>query len=54
MPPATSEAKVLANQKAILRNQALILKNQKEIKKNQDTLDVIVKNQEKIIAALRR
>jgi hypothetical protein len=43
---------VLANQETILRNQALILKNQEQIKKNQETLNVIVKNQEKILAAL--
>ena len=44
---------ILANQETILQNQALILKNQEEIKKNQETLNVIVKNQEKILAALR-
>jgi hypothetical protein len=48
-----SETEVLANQKTILQNQTLILKNQEEIKKNQATLDVIVKNQEKILAAVR-
>ncbi len=48
-----SETDVLANQKTILHNQVLILKNQEEIKKNQATLDVIVKNQEKILAAVR-
>ena len=49
-----SEAEVvLSNQMTILKNQALILKNQGEIKKNQETLNVIVKNQEKILAALR-
>jgi hypothetical protein len=47
-----SETEVLANQKTILQNQALILKNQEEIKKNQQTLNVIVKNQEKILAAV--
>jgi len=44
---------VLANQKKILQNQALILKGQEEIKKNQETLNVIVNNQEKILAAQR-
>lgn len=44
---------VVTNQMTILRNQTLILKNQEEIKKNQETLNVIVKNQEKILAALR-
>ena len=44
---------ILANQETILQNQALILKNQEEIKKNQEALNVIVRNQEKILAALR-
>jgi hypothetical protein len=48
-----TETEVLANQKTILQNQAFILKNQEEIKKNQETLNVIVKNQEKILAAVR-
>jgi hypothetical protein len=48
-----SETEVLTNQKTILQNQAFILKNQEEIKKNQETLNVIVKNQEKILAAVR-
>jgi hypothetical protein len=47
-----SETQVLANQKTILENQAVILKNQEAIKKNQETLNVIVKNQEKILAAV--
>jgi hypothetical protein len=54
MAQTLSETDVLANQKLILQNQALILKNQEEIKKNQQTLDLIVKNQEQILAALRR
>jgi hypothetical protein len=49
-----SETQVLANQKTILENQAVILKNQEAIKKNQETLNVIVKNQEKILAAVSR
>jgi hypothetical protein len=44
---------VIANQKTILENQALILKGQEEIKKNQATLNVIVHNQEEILAAQR-
>ena len=48
-----SETEVLSNQKTILQNQTFILKNQEEIKKNQETLQVIVKNQEKILAAVR-
>ena len=51
---ALSETEILANQKTILQNQALILKNQEEIKKNQETLDLIVRNQEKILAAVQR
>ena len=54
MAQTLSETDVLANQKMILQNQTLILKNQEEIKKNQQTLDLIVKNQEKTLAALRR
>jgi hypothetical protein len=54
MPTAVlTETEVLANQQTILRNQSYILKNQEEIKKNQEILNVIVKNQEKILAALR-
>ena len=48
-----SETEVLTNQKTILQNQAFILKNQEEIKKNQEILNVVVKNQEKILAAVR-
>jgi hypothetical protein len=48
-----TETEVLANQQTILKNQSYILKNQEEIKKNQETLNVIVKNQEKILAAVR-
>jgi hypothetical protein len=49
-----SETKVIVNnQVTILKNQSMILKNQEVIKKNQETLNVIVKNQEKILAALR-
>jgi hypothetical protein len=47
------EAEDLANEPTILKNQSFILKNQEEIKKNQETLTVIVKNQEKILAAVR-
>ena len=44
---------ILANQKTILQNQALILKGQEEIKKNQELLQVIVNNQEQILAGQR-
>jgi hypothetical protein len=47
-----SETEVLSNQKTILQNQVFILKNQEEIKKSQETLQVTVKNQEKILAAV--
>jgi hypothetical protein len=49
-----SESDVVANQKMILENQAAILKNQEEIKKNQDALNLIIKNQEKILAEIRK
>jgi hypothetical protein len=52
---------VLANQKTILENQATILTNQKtildnqaSIAKNQAALDQILKNQELILAALKK
>jgi hypothetical protein len=49
-----SKAKIIiANQKTILENQALILQGQQEIRQRQETLDVIVNNQEKILAAQR-
>ena len=49
-----SESDIVANQKMILENQATILKNQEEIKKNQEALNLIIKNQEKILAAIRK
>jgi len=52
---------VLANQKTILDHQAQILANQKTIldnqaaiKQNQDALQEIIKNQEKILTALKK
>jgi hypothetical protein len=49
-----SETEVIVNnQVTILKNQSTILKNQEVIKKNQEILNVIVKNQERILAALR-
>jgi hypothetical protein len=44
---------VLMNQLKILKNQSFILSDLEQIKKNQETLGTIVKNQEKILAALR-
>ena len=56
-----SENDVIANQKSILHNQQAILANQDTIKanqaailKNQDTLNTIVKNQEQILALLKK
>ena len=63
-----SESDVIANQKQILRNQKEIISNQKQIKsnqeaikknqgtilKNQGTLDVIVRNQKQILAAIKK
>ena len=45
---------ILKNQKAILANQDTIKKNQATIKKNQDKLDLILKNQERILALLQK
>jgi len=45
---------ILANQKAILANQKTIVKNQEVIKKNQNRLDLILKNQIKILALLKK
>lgn len=49
-----SDTDVIANQKLIVENQAKILANQETIKKNQVTLDIIVKNQERILALLQK
>jgi hypothetical protein len=56
-----SEHDIVANQKLILENQHTILANQKTIqdnqaiiKQNQDSLQVILKNQEKILALLQK
>ena len=45
---------ILKNQKAILANQETIKKNQVTIKKNQDKLDLILKNQERILALIQK
>ena len=45
---------ILKNQKAILANQETIKKNQVTIKKNQDKLDLILKNQERILALVQK
>ena len=44
----------LKNQKAILANQDTIKKNQVTIKKNQQKLDLILKNQERILALVQK
>lgn len=56
-----SESKIVSNQKTILENQATIVANQKAILQNQDTiksnqslLNAILKNQELILAALKK
>lgn len=43
---------VLMNQLKILKNQSFILSDLEQIKKNQEALGTIVKNQERILAAL--
>jgi hypothetical protein len=62
------ESDIIANQKQIIENQKTILSNQQHIqgnqetikadqeaiKKNQATLDIIVKNQEEIVALLKK
>jgi hypothetical protein len=59
--PKMSEHDVLANQKLILENQQTIQENQKVIQKNQtiikqnqQALPQILKNQEEILALLRK
>jgi len=56
-----SENEILSNQKIILENQTTIVANQKAILENQDTiksnqasLNAILKNQELILAALKK
>jgi hypothetical protein len=63
-----AEAQIIANQKSILKNQKAILANQETIKKNlgtikgnqvtikknQEKLDLILKNQERILALIQK
>jgi hypothetical protein len=63
-----AEAQIIANQRSILKNQKAILANQETIKKNlgdiqgnqvtikknQNKLDLILKNQERILALVQR
>jgi hypothetical protein len=48
------DQEILSNQKQILENQKLILENQRTIAKNQESLPLILKNQEKILALLTK
>ena len=45
---------ILENQRAIIANQQAIQDNQAIIKQNQDSLPLILKNQEKILALLQK
>ena len=45
---------ILENQRAILANQQAIRDNQAIIKQNQESLPLILKNQEKILALLQK
>ena len=50
----TNQKTILANQETILTNQKTIVENQDIIKTNQASLDLILKNQEKILALLQK
>ena len=45
---------ILANQATIVRNQKTILANQGAIKRNQSALNQILKNQKRILAAVKK
>lgn len=45
---------ILENQKTMLANQKTIVENQEVIKKNQASLNRILKNQEEILALLKK
>jgi hypothetical protein len=49
-----NQREILANQKQILGNQQQILDNQDVIKKNQEKLDIIIRNQEQILALVKK
>lgn len=49
-----NQSTILANQDGIKQNQETILANQETIKKNQQSLDLILTNQEKILALLQK
>ena len=50
----SNQHQILDNQKHILENQQAILDNQKIIQHNQESLALILKNQEKILALLQK
>ena len=50
----TNQRIILENQKLILANQEHIQQNQGIIQKNQEKLDIIIQNQEQILAALKK
>jgi hypothetical protein len=50
----SNQHQILDNQKHILENQKAILDNQKIIQHNQESLALILKNQEKILALLQK
>jgi len=49
-----NQGTILQNQAGIKKNQATILQNQVAIKKNQKTLDLILKNQQLILKAVKK
>jgi len=49
-----NQANILAKQETIKNNQTAILANQDTIKSNQQSLSLILKNQEKILALLEK
>lgn len=49
-----AETDVIANQRIILENQKQIKENQDIIRTNQEKLDIIIRNQELILALLKK
>ena len=49
-----NQSTIIANQETIKNNQATILANQELIKKNQESLDLILRNQDRILALLEK
>jgi hypothetical protein len=50
----SNQAQIKSNQDTIKKNQGIILKNQGAILKNQTTLNTIIKNQQEILALLKK